>query len=927
MVQPPGDVVLDDWIDRDLTEAVRQGGLPPAFAVDDVIVQAEEVLRATGTRSPVLVGARGVGKTAIVYELVRRAHAGVSGSVPLLREARVVQLSLRAISAKFKEKSDATNFFADLCATIATQPGPVVPFIRDVHLAYALDWEPTLHQLVSQLDHPILAEGLPREFDQLLEYWTDLTEHLVAIPMQEPDQKQMRTMLSSWGAWTEAQTGRGFEDDAHRTALELTARFMGDRPFPRKAIDLLRQTVDFLGEEVIRPVSVRDVVDRFSQLTRVPPRLVDPDEQLDLTEVHTFVSDRLLGQQEAVDAVVRMIALMKAGLADLRRPFGTFLFVGPTGVGKTWCAQLLAEYLFGDRHRIVRINMAEYTEPHHALTVFGNPHAHSVVDQRGVLARRLQGNPFGVLLLDEFEKADPKVHDGFLQLFDEGRYINGRSETVSVTSMIVIATSNAGAEVFRESGLGFERATSLRELDQELDRRLHRTFRFELINRFDRVVHFHPLGRACIRAIARRELAELAERDGLLGRGLQLEVDAEVLDWLVAHGYHPHWGARFLRREIERHVAGTLAEYIVRERPPKGSRLALGVRHDRIDARVVSGPQAEAIVPSAQTLIQRRVALDPEALFAEGQTWITRFEPLIAESETRREQASALIEASTAPGFWDDAENAQDVLRRYKTLDARLAADRRLLKPVTRLRQLIEADDDLPPEELAELLRKVARSYRRWIDIGSEASPGAAWVMLGPADSVVESSAWLTDLVGMYRGWFRRKGLTYELVAEEIERGQPRRLVMEVEGAGVLKLLEMEQGEHRRRGKEGQVERAMVEVIPRREGPVEAAAAVVEDARRTRGVAILRRAARVRLELPIRGLDLKLYGTGRDSLELLARDLGAALASPRPSPQIARTYGIRGGAVQDPRTSASTPNLKDVLRGNLEPFLQAWEVR
>ncbi|HHO54607.1 MAG TPA: PCRF domain-containing protein [Deltaproteobacteria bacterium] len=925
MVQPPGDVVLDDWIDRDLTEAVEQGGLPPAFAVGDVVSQAEDVLKAIGTRSPVLVGARGIGKTAIVYELIRRAHDRIPGSISLLREARVVQLSLRAISAKFKEKSDATNFFADLCAAIVTQPEPVVPFIRDIHLAYALDWEPTLHQLVSQLEHPILAEGLPREFDQLLEYWTDLTEHLVAIPMREPDQHQMRTLLSAWGTWTESQTGRGFEDGAHRTALELTARFMGDRPFPRKAIDLLRQTVDFLGEGGHRPVSVRDVVRRFSQLTRVPPRLVDPDEQLDLAEVHTFVSERLLGQQEAVDAVVRMIALMKAGLADLRRPFGTFLFVGPTGVGKTWCAQLLAEYLFGDRHRIVRVNMAEYTEPHHALTVFGNPHAHSVVDQRGVLSRRLQGNPFGVLLLDEFEKADPKVHDGFLQLFDEGRYINGRSETVSVTSMIVIATSNAGAEVFRESGLGFERPSSLRELDRELDRRLHRTFRFELINRFDRVVHFHPLDRACIRSIARRELAELADRDGLLGRGLEVEVDAEVLDWLVAHGYHPHWGARFLRREIERHVAGTLAEFIVRERPPRGSRLAIGVRYDRIDARTVSGPQQQA-APS-QTLIQRRVVLEPEVLFAEGQTWLTRFEPLIAESETRRQQASELIEASATPGFWDDAENAQDVLRRYKTLDARLAADRRLLKPVDRLRRLIEADEDLPLEELAELLRKVARSYRRWIDIGSEASPAAAWVMLGPADSVVESSAWLTDLVGMYRGWFRRKGLTYELVAEEIERGQPRRLVMEVEGAGVLKLLEMEQGEHRRRGREGQVERAMVEVIPRRDGPVESSGAVVEDARRTRGVAILRRAARVRLDLPIRGLNLKLYGTGRDSLELLARDLGAALASPRPSLEIARTYGIRGGAVQDPRTSASTSNLKDVLRGNLEPFLQAWEVR
>ncbi|MBX2799871.1 MAG: AAA family ATPase [Myxococcales bacterium] len=936
MTQTPSEVVLDDWIDRDLTEAVRASALPPAFAVDEVVEQAEDVLKAMGTRSPVLIGPRGVGKTAIVYELIRRAQQGVG--VKMLEEARVVQLSLRAISARFKERSDGTNFFADLCSAIVTHPTPIVPFIRDVHLAYALDWEPTLHHLVAQLEHPILAEGLPREFERLIEYWTDLTDHLVAIPVAEPTQVRMRTLLGAWCGWYESESGRGFKPEAQRTALELTARFMGDRPFPRKTLDLMRQTVDFLGDATtsngeIKPVGVADVVRRFSQLTRVPPRLVDPDEDLDLAGVRGFVADRLLGQQEAVDAVVRMIALMKAGLADLRRPFGTFLFAGPTGVGKTWCAQLLAEYLFGDRHRLVRINMAEYAEPHHALTVFGNPHANSMADQRGVLARRLQGNPFGVLLLDEFEKAHQKVHDGFLQLFDEGRYINGRSETVGVTSMIIIATSNAGAEVFRESGLGFERATSMRELDRELDRRLHRQFRFELINRFDRVVHFHPLDRSCIRAIARRELSELAQRDGLKGRQIEVEVDAEVLDWLVAHGYHPHWGARFLRREIERHVAGTLAEFIVRDTPPKGSRLAVGVRHDRIEARLVSKPAGKARVPSATARggavgEVRPLPLERGVLAEEARTWLARFEPLIAESESRQEQSSTLIEASTAPGFWDDSDHAQEVLRRYKTVDARLQADGRLLQPVSRLRQWLEDDDTDDLAFVAGLLGDVATSYRRWLEIGSEEAPGGAWLVLSPADSVVEAADWLSELVAMYTGWFRRKALAYEVVAEQVERGIARRLVMEVEGAGVLRLLEMEQGEHRRRGPEGQVQRALVEVIPRREGTVEdEIVSAVQDARRTKGVVIERRAARVQLDLPGRGMKLKLYGTARESLQLLARDLGAAMASPRPQLDIARSYGIRGGAVQDPRTQVSTPNLKDVLRGNLESFLQAWEVR
>ncbi|MEZ4241727.1 MAG: AAA family ATPase [Myxococcota bacterium] len=845
MVRPP--LVVDAWIDRDLTALARDGALPPAFEVDDLVAQCEEVLRAAGTRSPVLVGPPGVGKTAIVAELVRRAHEGTGA--PLLREARVVQLSLRAISARFKERADATNFFGELCGALLASPEPVVPFFRDLHLAYALDWEPTLHRFLDALPHPVLGEALPRELDTLLEYWPDLNEQLVPIPVEEPDTDRLGRLLERWCEHRAAQGGRSFRPEARRAAIELTARFMGDRPFPRKAVELLRQTADFVGEpegDDDRAVGLRDVVRRFSQLTRVPQRLVDPDEALDLSEVHDFVSERLLGQEEAVDAVVRMIALMKAGLSDLRRPFGTFLFVGPTGVGKTFCAQLLAEYLFGDRNRLVRLNLADYAEPYHVATLFGDPNAHALSAQQGVLARRLAGNPFGVLLLDEFEKADAKVHDAFLQLVDEGRYINGRSEVVSASSLIVIATSNGGAEVYRETGLGFDKAPGLRDLDRELDRRLGQLFRFELLNRFDRVVHFHPLDRNDIRSIARRELAELARRDGLVARELRVEVDAEVLDWLVSHGYHPHYGARFLRREIERSVAGTLAEHIVRDNPARGTRLALGVRSGRIEVRTVVGPPEPPKVAVASRS-GKAVSLDPEALLDEARAWVARWEPLFAESRQREVEASALIDASAEDGFWDDGARAQDVLRRYKQLDARLQADRRLLRAPARLQRALEQEADLSADELGQLVNQAATSYRRWLDIGSETGPGAAWMVLGPADSVAGCPSWLTDLVAMYRGWFRRRGLQYELVAEEVERGQPVRLVFEVEGPGVLGLLEMEAGEHRRRGAEGEIERALVEVVPKRDGAVDDAA-VVEDARRTWRVAIPQRAARVRLE-------------------------------------------------------------------------------
>lgn len=923
-------VDIDEWMDRDLTAEVRAGTLPPAFEVEELLSQAEDVLQAQGRRSVVFVGPPGIGKTAMVQELVRRAHAGTG--VELLATCRVVQFSLRAIATRFKERSDATNFFGDLCTAIqqATDP-PVLPYFRDVHLAYHLDWEPMLHRFLIQLPRPILAEALPREFEQLTEYWSDLSEHLLPIPVEEPELERVQSIVRGWCAWHAEQRGRVIREDAQRIAIELTARFMGDKPYPRKVLDLLRQTVDFHKEDGTEapPVGVRDVVHRFSQMTRVPARLVDPDQPLDLVEVREFVTQRLLGQEEAVDAVVRMIALIKAGLADLRRPFGAFLFVGPTGVGKTHTAQLLAEYLFGDRNRVIRINMADYGHEGQAQLLFGNPYATQLKDQRGLITTRLQGHPFGVLLLDEFEKAHEKIHDAFLQLVDEGRFINGRSETVSVTSLIVIATSNAGSEVYRQQGLGFDLGRDLRELDRELDRRLHRVFRFEFLNRFDRIVHFHPLSRAHIRDIARRELTELARRDGIVSRNLDVQVDAEVLDWLVAHGYHPHYGARFLRREIERHVAATLAEFIVRELPPRGSQIALGVRHDRIEARLVSAPDLSVQVRVPQGDQDRPLQLDRDELLAEARAWLQRWEALEAESEERREQASQLIDASTERGFWDDTEQAQEVLRRYKSLDARLQTDRRLVKPVQRLRRLMERPDDVANEELAELVEQAALNYRRWIDIGSADQPDAAWLIIAAADGIDGCSDWLVDLVALYRGWLRRKGYSYEVVAEEVVGGEVARVVLDVEGPGVLSVLEMEEGEHRRRGPQGKIERAVIEVVPHRAGPSDETYPHVRisDAKRNRGLVVPRRSARLELDLPARGLHIVLQGTHREALQALGRDLSAAMATPGSSPKLARTYGLVGGTVRDPRTGASSAGIKDIMRGNLEVFLRAWDAR
>ncbi len=916
-------LIIDDWIDLDLTAAARADALPPAFEVGDAVRQVEEVLLAGGgRRSPVLVGPHGVGKTAVLHQIVRRASKGEGPAV--LQGARMVQVGLGALAGRFADRGKATDFAQRFFDALLVADPPVIPVIRDLHAAYGLDWESLLQRYLARADRPILAEALPRGFDEMVEYWAELSAHLVPIVVDEPPPERVRRIVRQWDAFA-ARGAPAFDADAQAVAIELTGRFMGDRRFPRKAIELLHQT-RLLATAGTTTLGVHDVVSRFGQLTRVPTSLVDPRISLDLDDVHGFLAGRLLGQDEAVDAILRMIALIKAGLTDPRRPFGVLLFVGPTGVGKTHAAQLLAEYLFGDRQRLVRVNMADYPQAAQATELFGDPHAHSLQERRGVLTRRLVGHPFGVLLLDELEKAHPLIHDRFLQLFDEGRFINGEGETISVASLIVIATSNAGVEVYREAGLGFQRTRDVASLDAELDRRLLDVFRFEFLNRLDHVVHFHPLGRAEIRQIARRELGELTQREGMARRHLALEVGSEVLDWLVAHGYHPHYGARFLRREIERRVTAALADFLVREAPPRGARLGLTVRRDRV---VVDRLDAEAPVTVEMADGATR-AVDAETVRAEAEAWLARLDALEPEAARRQDEAGRLIERSQQPGFWEDGEQARAMLGRYRALDARIQAEERLRGPVRRLRAMLLGQPPADALALAEAVGEVAVAWRRWLELGVDDAPAGAWVVIGPGDTRRAPGEWLRHLVQMYVAWAQRQGLTAEVVAEQQHQGDLERVILEVEGPRALPVLEMEQGQHRCRLESGAVVRLRVEVVPRTEGAVGPGAdgAQVTDARRTQGLLVPRRAARLAFEAPHRGLDWTLLGADADTLRLLGRDLAAWFrGSASASAEVARTYGLSGGAVRDPRTGASAANVKEVLRGNLEVFLRAWERR
>lgn len=569
------------WIDVDLTAAVKASRLAPAFGVDETIDELLE-LAGSGVR-PILIGESGVGKTAAVHELVRRIQGGVRPE--LFGSRRILQVSITRRAASLRDRYEVGTEFEKFVRALLERQDRFAIFLCDLHAAYDYDLESQVAYLAHAFDGPILAEGRPAAIEAMFEVNETLAERFAILRMDEPSLPRARSILTAWALHQRSVAKVEYTTSSIEQALALSHRFLARTRLPRKAIDLLRQAAR-QGEGNV--VTSARVIDRFCAFHRTPRALADPAIPLDLDALAADFAAKVIGQREAVDAVVQTIGVVKAGLSDLRRPLGVFLFAGPTGVGKTHIAQLLAEYLFGDRDRLVRLNMADFPDESGPAHLFGDSRESSRPQRRGLLTQRLMGQPFGVLLLDEFEKAHAKVHDRFLQLIDEGSYMNGMGETVSCRSTIIIATTNCGSEVYRGEVLGFEK-TSLTARDRAVTAALENQFRFELLNRFDRIVLFRPLSRGDVRRIAAQTIARLPERNGMAQRKITLKVDPAVVDYVVEKGFDKQRGARALNRTIEREVTSAVALVLAGQRLPSGSCIQLAVADGGLIARAI-GP-------------------------------------------------------------------------------------------------------------------------------------------------------------------------------------------------------------------------------------------------------------------------------------------------------------------------------------------------
>jgi ATP-dependent Clp protease ATP-binding subunit ClpC len=569
-----------------LTLAAATGELDRVVRRDAEVERVIDVLCKRQANNPCLVGPSGVGKTRIVHGVAQCfAHLdGVLGPAPRI----VVELSAGALVSGTGVRGGLAQRMQALCREVDQSEGRVVLFFDELHQLFLGDGgEELASEFKLAISHgrlPCIGATTREEYARAIEPDPALARRFSLVEIDEPSREDAFLILESLAPKFEAHHSVRYDEAALALGIAWSVQYLPGRALPDKAIailDLAGARARRRGQSEVRPEQVAEVV---SELSQVPAeRLLESDGER-MLGLEAALATRVVGHGESLKAIASCVRRNAAGLGG-RRPIGTFLLLGPTGVGKTETAKALAEALFFSDQALTRIDLSEYSEPHAVSRLFGAPPGYVGHEAGGQLTEAVRRRPYQVILLDELEKAHSEVLQSFLALFDEGRMTDGRGRTVDFSHALIVMTSNLGAnEQTPARALGFARSQdrALGEYRERVVRRVREALAPELFNRIDEVLVFAPLERSQVSEIARRLLARLAARLAD-ARGVQVEFEPSVIDCLLAAGgVDLTLGARPMQRTISRLVEAPLAELILQGDIGSGQMLRVRSRGSKI---------------------------------------------------------------------------------------------------------------------------------------------------------------------------------------------------------------------------------------------------------------------------------------------------------------------------------------------------------
>jgi ATP-dependent Clp protease ATP-binding subunit ClpC len=633
---------------RDLTMIASEGGFDPLIGREQEVERMVQILSRRTKNNPLLLGESGVGKTAIVEGLATRI---VEGSVPmLLADRRILALDLSLLVAGTKYRGQFEERLKGLLKELQDHP-EIIIFIDEIHSLIgtgsaegSLDAANIIKPALSRGEITCVGATTVREYRKYVEKDRALSRRFQAVDIRQPTEDETVAILEGVQSRYEEFHGVRYTDDAVKAAVTHAGRYITDRAFPDKAIDVLdeagarvklrqvsstsslrrvqheirdvvakmkeaisrkeferavdlreeelrlREELDMLetthAEEPPERVVVGrpDIEDVVASWTGIPVASIGEDEADRLRRMEEILRQRVVGQDDAIAAVARAIRRSRLGVASPDRPIGSFIFLGPSGVGKTEVARQLASFLFQDARRLVRFDMSEYMEKHTVSRLIGSPPGYVGFEEGGQLSEQVRRNPYSVVLLDEIEKAHPDVYNLLLQVLEDGRLTDNYGNVIDFTNTLIIMTSNLGGrELVEGEGVGFAgegpsiESKHVREL---VDRELRRHFPPEFTNRLDEVIVFNALDEDSMLEVARLLLEETA---AILGKkNVRIEFSPEVASWLFDQcGIDPQAGARPLRRLVKQWIEDAVADYLIQNREAEGTGLRMWIEGGR----------------------------------------------------------------------------------------------------------------------------------------------------------------------------------------------------------------------------------------------------------------------------------------------------------------------------------------------------------